>query len=245
MTSKMLPLTDMSKVKAVAKLLFEVMPIKMDEMGLCSHPYTTTVLTGGMKDGKPAFLILTDKDDYNLWKELVFKHIEEAKELSDFYVILNKAYYLTFLKLCKEANCLSIKDFSSFLADAFTTCECPCGDANVSIRELLNYFSIADKNHLMDDDENQVYDSLPEVVTVYRGVSPQNNPKGVSYTISKEKAEWFRDRWKNLDGERFIISANIPKKYVLAFFNRREEDEVIVNVPLAKRHGVEFLQNAV
>ncbi len=94
---------------------------------------------------------------------------------------------------------------------------------------FLEWFSEADKESLMSDEEWNTYNSLPDEVRVYRGVGEQGNPKGLSWTLNEEKAQWFADRFQMLGGEGYVLTAMARKSDMLAYFSRREEDEVIID----------------
>ena len=52
------------------------------------------------------------------------------------------------------------------------------------------------------------------------------NIKALSWTLDKDTAEWFAHRF----GENgTVYEAQIQKKYIYAFFNSRNESEVIVD----------------
>ena len=80
----------------------------------------------------------------------------------------------------------------------------------------------------MDEEEHTVYRSLDDPVTVYRGVTSYNakNIKALSWTLDRETAEWFAHRFGE---EGTVYEAQIPKKYILAFFNGRNESEAVVD----------------
>lgn len=52
------------------------------------------------------------------------------------------------------------------------------------------------------------------------------NIKALSWTLDRETAEWFAHRFGE---EGTVYEAQIPKKYILAFFNGRNESEVVVD----------------
>ena len=74
---------------------------------------------------------------------------------------------------------------------------------------------------------------LPETLTVYRGVTSHNsrNIKALSWTLDRDKAEWFAHRF---DENGTVYEAEIDKKYVLAFFASRNEAEVWKIPPICK-----------
>jgi len=75
---------------------------------------------------------------------------------------------------------------------------------------------------IMDDEDKKIYDNLPDEVTIYRGSVYED---GISWTLSKEKAEWFRDRFDEKDSK--VFEKTIQKKDIIAYFNGRDEQEII------------------
>ena len=80
----------------------------------------------------------------------------------------------------------------------------------------------------MDEEEYAVYQSLEDPVTVYRGVTSYNakNIKALSWTLDRDTAEWFAHRFGE---EGTVYEAQISKEHILAFFNGRNESEVVVD----------------
>lgn len=76
----------------------------------------------------------------------------------------------------------------------------------------------------MDAEDNKLFNSLPDHITVYRGCENRNK-NGMSYTLSRGKAEWFANRYSG-NGE--VIEREIPKKNVLFYTNRRLEQEIVI-----------------
>ena len=77
----------------------------------------------------------------------------------------------------------------------------------------------------MTEEEYEIYNNLPETFTVYRGVASGRNAKGMSWTQNLEVAKWFANRF-NCGKKGYIQQATANKKDVLAYFNRRDEDEI-------------------
>ncbi len=71
---------------------------------------------------------------------------------------------------------------------------------------------------------------LPDVVTVYRGCSPRERkrPQGISWTLSRDKAEWFARRYA-FGKPMIVLQATNPRGSVLCFIGDRAEREVIVD----------------
>ena len=65
-------------------------------------------------------------------------------------------------------------------------------------------------------------------MTVCRGVTSYNakNIKALSWTLDRDTAEWFAHRFGE---EGTVYEAQISKEHILAFFNGRNESEVVVD----------------
>lgn len=84
------------------------------------------------------------------------------------------------------------------------------------------------KKHFMNEEEHETFASMPDVITSYRGYIPGKNMTGLSYSLSKEKAEWFANRFQRLNGDGKVIKISIPKKKVFAYMSCRNEQELII-----------------
>ena len=83
-----------------------------------------------------------------------------------------------------------------------------------------------------DKESQEMYDELPEIVKVYRGILVKDNHKsniGVSWTTDPKIAHMFALRFKPLGGDAFIYEGETYKKDILFFTNAREESEAILN----------------
>jgi hypothetical protein len=68
-------------------------------------------------------------------------------------------------------------------------------------------------------------------VTVFRGgpgVTPQKASAGISWTLDRSVAEFFAESCAHLTGAGMVISGNIPRSAIVAYFNDRSEHELIV-----------------
>jgi len=81
----------------------------------------------------------------------------------------------------------------------------------------------------MDANERTVYNCMPDTVTIHRGIkNPRHNRIGLSWTRDKERAVWFAHRLAMKTDKPTVIDATVEKRHVLAFFNGRGEEEVVV-----------------
>lgn len=80
------------------------------------------------------------------------------------------------------------------------------------------------RDRLMDNESRARFDSLPDPVRIYRGCSPKY-ARGMAWTTDIDTAAWFAHRL----GGNLILTAVHPKGKVLAFFNGRNESEVVID----------------
>ena len=107
-------------------------------------------------------------------------------------------------------------------------CESPNNDPNFTQKQMLGLFKKADPQVLMDEDEYKQFQALEDTLVVYRGATSYNanRVKALSWTLDREKAEWFAHRF---DEDGAVYEAKIDKAHVYAFFSSRNESEVIVD----------------
>lgn len=80
------------------------------------------------------------------------------------------------------------------------------------------------RQSLMDWDEQLALSSLADTVTIYRGCEKGINEDGISWTLKRDKAEWFANRFSK-DG--IVLEKQISKSDIIAVFTGRNEFEVI------------------
>lgn len=220
--------TDLHSVKKIAKGLLNVSILETDYSPMIvSHPFTkcgiVTMLDG---DDFCQADITNDKNALAKWKSFLSQQIDESRDVYQIYYLLNDSYRLMFLNDISKS--LSIEDFSSILGDAWVSSESANQDANVTKKELLNLFKKADKSTLMSESELETFNDLEDTIVIYRGVGAKNknNIKALSWTTSFGRAKWFAERWGD---KGTVYAATIDKENILAFFDRKNEDEVIVD----------------
>ena len=90
------------------------------------------------------------------------------------------------------------------------------------------------REQLMEQDEKQLLSSLPDHLTIYRGMTvteANSGNYGISWTLSREIAEFFAyEYWRNIDTnneQKTVVSKQIRRDQIIALFNSRNEKEVI------------------
>lgn len=221
--------TDMNEIKKLAKL-FLMLDIQETEFSplVVKHPFTDSGMVAyPNEDGGIAMGDITKEPEIlELWQQEILRQIRKAETPHEISFMITKSYSLAFLKYA--APYLSLKDLSQILADIWVRTEAPNSDPNMSQNRLLVLFRKADPKYLMSEEEYEVFQNLPDTVTVYRGVTPHNagNVKAFSWTLDHDTADWFAHRF---DEDGTVYEAQIDKAHIFAYFGSRNEAEVIVD----------------
>ena len=221
--------TNLNDIRETAKIFLHL-PIHKDKHFsplLCvHHPFLSSSIVS-LPSKKLEWVDLLEspeglKEYYNVMEDEI-----DNGDLYKIYALIRKPYRLTFIKHCEPY--LSEKDLAELFADAWVSSENPNQDAKCSISYLIKMFQKCDKKYLMQEEDYKVYESLPDVFNIYRGVAVGRNPQGLSWTQNLETAKWFANRF-NTDTKKGYVQVGIAKKeHVLAYFNTRGEDEIVYN----------------
>ncbi len=179
---------------------------------------------GDYFDEKGNHLSVLEPEGLEQMRQNTIKRIERCEDSIECMLIMRKAYYLTFLKFA--INDLSKDDFSTLLEYAWTISEAPNNDVNVSQSDVLRWFKNANKEKLMNKEDYAKYLNFPDSITVYRGVGSKSREDGISWTIDKKTAIWFANRFSS---KGYVLQGVVEKDDILAFFNDRNESEIIVS----------------
>lgn len=228
--------TSIESIRRETKILLHSVPVKCDNpFGIIQHPFTQSNIA--FLQNREMVDIFT-KDGYEKWIKDIEKLIDNVEIDRIFSIYLISAWYLTWLKFVKPY--LSKEDFTKFFAEAWIQQDNPNMDANVSIRELTKWFKEADKKILMDEEEYEYWESLPEEITLYRGVSRGRKKYGLSWTDNIETAKWFQRRFANQENQGELLKVVVSKKHCLCYFNGRNENEIVLDVNAVKKDIVEI-----
>jgi|GEM_PF-3525304 len=101
--------------------------------------------------------------------------------------------------------------------------------SKLSREEIAKMFLTADKRILMEDIGLARFKSLPDFFTVYRGCGQfdRYTTNGISWTTSREQAEWFALR----SPSSMLFEAQMPKTAVMATF---EYEWTVLKNPLIR-----------
>ena len=186
---------------------------------------------------------ITIPEGAEVYKQYIFNLIDKANDLGDIVMLLNKPWYMTFIKYTEAY--MSPSDLGRILADCWIMQEYPNRDSNARLSEIISWFKKADKETLMDAEEYEKYQEiklgipwLPGInLTVYRGVSYNGKPDGLSWTTSYEKALWFASRFKGKNAKVYKMNITNPDA-ILAYFSGRNEEEVVIDTSLCNNWEV-------
>ena len=178
---------------------------------------------------KEMTMFLLDLDRWSSNVSLYGRAIEAATTPADVISVLSRADTLSAINLMFPK--MSRDDLSTALATAWVMSEAPNMDANMSKAQAVRLFKICNPEKMMDKEDLEAYKQLPDEVTVYRGLGTFNatNIKALSWTLDAEQAKWFANRFDFGQGNGKVYRATIKRKYIFAYFNERQEHEVIVD----------------
>lgn len=161
--------------------------------------------------------------------ETVNEHYEAKKQaLKDaakegnwfrFVILHERPYRIEALEMVPR----SAEDYWTLVRDAWMDTEFP----SQMMDNWIDILDHPDAHQMMDDEERAVFDALPDLITVFRGYEGEGED-GLSWTLSRERAEWFAARWQGIHGEPQVVERLVPKTRVVAYLNGRSEQEVIV-----------------
>lgn len=217
--------TNLDNIKATAKHFLHVDIAETSTPFVASHPFANTwfaALPDG--EGAPEMVDLHDPDAARKWRDLIGKQIDKC-DLRGIFVMINKPYILNFLKFV--ADDMSERDLGVILNACWQSIEVISLDVSITGKELVRLFKRADKETLMGEKERSFYHSLPEQVTVYRGVTSYNKSKkeALSWTVDKNMAKWFANRFDTGTGEVWTLT--VPKERILCAFSGREKELIV------------------
>jgi hypothetical protein len=142
-----------------------------------------------------------------------------------------------FPELLKIEHLLSDKDYWKCVALVWDNIEVSSPDQE----EWLRLFTSPRPHRelLMTKAERKRLAAMPEVLTIYRGYAKGRARSGLSWTLLKKRARFFAeyavgDRRHLLCGHQpggvpMMVSGKCHKRDVLAYFNGRGEQEIVIN----------------
>lgn len=151
--------------------------------------------------------------------------VASAKSIEDLSLMISREHMMEFFALALPY--MSTKAQGEYLSNCWTMIDNISVNGYLSRSRLVKIFKDAGPKNVMKKDDLNFYKNLPEKVEVYRGISSTASTlKGLSWTLNPKTARWFADKF----GEKGrVFKAIIKKEYVLAYYNSRNEQEVVVD----------------
>ncbi len=229
----MLKSTDIKRVKEVAQQLLQMDIIQDKEFPfIVRHPFFDFIEAQNWEpDYNENYVMLDTEEGQRVAKKTMSRIIDMVSQYEAFLEIVKKPYLPLFFKLTQDY--LSLKDYSVFLSKMWINVEFSNSDKYISSYDFIALFKKADKKMLMNNDELKTFKSLPDTLTVYRGVKPNATIEALSWSLKKETALWFANRFEE-NGK--VYAANIKKHDILAYFDERKEAEIVVD--FTKLYGI-------
>jgi hypothetical protein len=167
-----------------------------------------------------------DKDNYkDIVDWFIADVIGDMDDVAKIFYHIRKADRISVFDFVKHS--LGTKDYSNILGDIWQLTEFP---HQYGMRKLVALFKRTSPRFLMDENDFKVWQALPQEIRVFRGVQKicrkPAKVRGLSWTMSLEKAKWFANRWKN---KGKVWQADIYKDDCFAYFDGRKEKEIVLN----------------
>jgi hypothetical protein len=145
----------------------------------------------------------------------------DTKNFSQYVFLHERPYRVSVFKDIKHE--LTDENYWKLLSSIWT-------DTENSYQDLGTWKNLfkskrGQRHNLMTEDELNTMESLDDTVTIFRGCVKNLNEDGLSWTLDKERAEWFANRF---DQEGIVIEKAIGKEKIVAYFGGRGEEEIIV-----------------
>ena len=220
---------DLVRETAIALLYIDIQETPFSPT-IVSHPFTNTGIACIQTGSKMKMLNLCQSgDDLNQWRREIKQKIQECKNPYQIIMLLNRPYYLTFLKFIKTY--LNSEDLTKIIKYAWCHQENPNHDPNMTKSELVQLFSSCDKQMLMSQEDLAYYTNLPDELTIYRGVRTKrkNTVNALSWTLNPKTARFFAARFLRKREVGYIFRATIKKEHTFAYFSDADEAEIVVN----------------
>lgn len=155
--------------------------------------------------------ILKSKDNFKVDDALLF-----AGSGNQIFYFTELSKYLTDREYWKSlGSCYTLQDYN---------------EINYNLLKSLFLANKPEKEYLMDEDERIFFNNLPQQLTIFRACSKKeikNKKYGLSWTLSKKVADFFKERKVRHEGFSEIVSIVIDKKDAIAYLNGRNEEEII------------------
>ena len=140
-----------------------------------------------------------------------------------------------FVWLCYKSKLISKDEFSKLLTKVYVSANIASGfRLFLSNKQIIDMFKYSNQKFLMNKIEFKKFNNLQDEITIYRSRSSKikgdnNIYNGISWTLKKEVALFFAKYHAERHGveQKYLIKGIIKKQFIYAFFNERNEYEII------------------
>lgn len=157
-------------------------------------------------------------------KKALIADAEHKKDWNKLIWLHEKPYRLEALMVVR--NLMEPEAYWPLLADVWCNVENHWQAKNIIPQLFRTNYRWQRYALIMTDEERHILEAYPsDTLTIYRG-HQKVNAHGWSWTFSRERAEWFAKRY-SLGRARFVTEGQVARTNVIAFFNQRNENEVV------------------
>lgn len=166
---------------------------------------------------------------------------KKLKEIIDDVLLKCDSFdrFAGFLELCWKYN-LKGDMYWYALKETYSTCDNLYGFKD-NIKQAFSSEEPS-REKLMSKKEQKYLSTLPENLTIYRGMTVQefeSGDFGVSWTLSKDVAEFFAYTYGRNHATahlpKMVHELQVKKSDIVAYFSERKEFEVIYMQPIHKK----------
>jgi hypothetical protein len=156
-------------------------------------------------------------------KRIAVEKATADKNYKQFVWLFERPYRVeAFIKI---ADKLSDTDYWRLLSDVWIDTENQYAYLNEWKKLLAS--KRPNRHYMMGEEEDNIFRSLSNQVTIYRGCQKGLNEDGLSWTLDKSKAKFFANRFGK---KGIILERKVPKSDIMAVLLGRGESEVICEV---------------
>lgn len=198
--------------------------------GVLHHPLIISIMFG------PALHALTNAQ-FRAKKAKLAERVAK-KDHAGFVFLHERPYRLDALEASlDQIGAIKPRKFWKLVAAVWTDSENIC--EGLPVWRKLWSLDVPEREAAMTAKERAALSALPDVFEVYRGVNDRRGRAGLSWTIDRQKALWFANRWDDGRKTPEVISGTVSKSDVLAHFTGRNEKEIVVLPELVRQQRVE------
>ena len=163
------------KMLEVTKDFCDMYPLNMVGYGIVQHPLFSNVTYRDEKTGKMELLSSHNLEEQrNKVYDKMAQKLEQTPDILTIMMFIQSPYRILLLLLLKEY--LTCRQFSVQVISLWTQTEFPHQNGQ---KTMISMFNKTERRYLMNGSDRQMYDSLPDLVVVYRGLQKSAIRRGI------------------------------------------------------------------